>query len=470
MPGTRGILKMLDFEKINSLSAGRATKEKDFYRVLKSIDEMDPARGLALEDAALLLKTEDKGLLPILYKKANEVKERIFGKRVVMFAPLYLSNYCVNGCLYCGFRNSGEKTSRKALTPAEVALEARALTAMGFKRVLLVTGEDPRWGVDYIISCVRAVYEETEMRIVHLNAPPVDVNSLRALKEAGVGVFQVFQETYHRETYKVMHPFGAKSDFDFRLAVMDRAVEAGFEDLGIGPLLGLYDYRFDCLAAIAHSQYLYAKYGAHAHTLSIPRLKPAKGSAMPDLPHEVNDEELKKIVAVFRLAVPTAGVVVSTRETAELRKELLHIGASQISAASRTEPGGYTGGEKNKDAAEASAAGQFSLSDHRGISEVMSSILAEGYVPSLCTTCYRVGRTGAKFSAVTGAGEMEKNCSANAALTLQEFISDHRANGMKAPMEEAIKKCLLDIKDDTLREKVIKKLGEIEKGKRDIFI
>jgi 2-iminoacetate synthase len=266
-----------------------------------------------------------------------------------------------------------------------------------------------------------------------------------------------------------MHPFGAKSDFDFRLGVMDRAVEAGFDDLGIGPLLGLYDYRFDCLATIAHSQYLYAKYGAHAHTLSIPRLKPAEGSAMPDLPHEVSDDELKKIVAVFRLAVPTAGVVVSTRETAELRKELLHIGASQVSAASRTEPGGYTGG-KDEAAAEATAAGQFSLSDHRGISEVMSSILAEGYVPSLCTTCYRVGRTGAKFSAVTGAGEMGKNCSANAALTLQEFISDNRANGMKAPMKEAIKKCLVDIKDDALREKIIKKLGEIEKGKRDIFI
>jgi len=460
---------MLDFEKINYLSAGRATGKDDFRRILKSIDEMDPAKGLALEDAALLLKTEDKGLLSDLYKKANEVKERIFGKRVVMFAPLYLSNYCVNGCLYCGFRNSGKKTPRKALTPAEVVKEARALTAMGFKRVLLVTGEDPRWGIDYIISCVRAVYEETEMRIVHLNAPPVDVDSLRVLKEAGVGVFQVFQETYHRETYKVMHPFGAKSDFDFRLGVMDRAVEAGFDDLGIGPLLGLYDYRFDCLATIAHSQYLYAKYGAHAHTLSIPRLKPAEGSAMPDLPHEVSDDELKKIVAVFRLAVPTAGVVVSTRETAELRKELLHIGASQVSAASRTEPGGYTGG-KDEAAAEATAAGQFSLSDHRGISEVMSSILAEGYVPSLCTTCYRVGRTGAKFSAVTGAGEMGKNCSANAALTLQEFISDNRANGMKAPMKEAIKKCLVDIKDDALREKIIKKLGEIEKGKRDIFI
>ncbi len=464
---------MLDFEKIKGLAKGKATAKKDFYQVLETLDSVDPAKGLDIEEAAILLNTENETLLAELYKKANEVKERIFGKRIVMFAPLYLSNYCVNGCLYCGFRNSGEPMPRKALTPAEVVREARALTAMGFKRVLLVTGEDPRWGVDYIISCVRAVYKETGMRIVHLNAPPVDVAPLRALKEAGVGVLQVFQETYHRETYKVMHPFGKKSDFDFRLNVMDRAVSAGFDDLGIGPLLGLYDYRFDCLATIAHSRYLYDTYGAHAHTLSIPRLRPAAGSALPDLPYEVSDEELKKIVAFFRLAVPTAGVVVSTRESAELRKQLLHIGASQLSAASRTDPGGYTEGEgpgeEENRLEEASGTGQFSTSDHRGLTEVMSSIIAEGYVPSLCTTCYRVGRTGTKFSTMTGSGDMEKNCSANAALTLKEFISDHRGNGLKAPLEEAIKMCLAHIKDPALKEKVVKKLGEIERGKRDLF-
>jgi len=461
---------MLDFKKIKDLAEGGPTNKIDFQRVMANLDNADRAKGLSLEEAALLLNTKDRDLLSLLYKKANEVKERVFGKRIVMFAPLYLSNYCVNGCLYCGFRNSGEKTGRKALTPDEVVREARALTKMGFKRVLLVTGEDPRWGLDYIISCVRAVYKETDMRIVHLNAPPVDVASLRALKEAGVGVFQVFQETYHRDTYKVMHPFGAKSDFDYRLNVMDRAVEAGFDDLGIGPLLGLYDYRFDCLATIAHSQYLYARYGAHAHTLSIPRLRPAEGSALTELPFEVDDEELKKIVAVFRLAVPTAGVVVSTRESAELRKELLHIGASQLSAASRTDPGGYTGDEKDKGAEkETPGAGQFSTNDHRGLAEVMGSIITEGYVPSLCTTCYRVGRTGGKFSAITGSGEMEKNCSANAVLTLKEFIADHRANGLKAPIEETIKRCLLDIKDESLKQKIMKKLSEIEGGKRDLF-
>ncbi len=456
---------MLDFHKITRLAAGPATTERDFKEALESVEGINLEEGLGLEEAALLLKTEDKDLLSLLYKKAGEVKEAVFGKRVVLFAPLYLSNYCVNGCLYCGFRNSKDETPRKALTPSEVVREAQALTAMGFKRVLLVTGEDPRWGVDYIISCVRAVYKETGMRIVHLNAPPVDVASLRALKEAGVGVFQAFQETYHRETYAAMHPFGKKSDFDYRLGVMDRAVAAGFDDLGIGPLLGLYDYKFDSLATIAHSRYLYKKYGAQAHTLSIPRLRPAEGSNLSKIPYEVSDEELKKIVAVFRLAVPTAGVVVSTRETAALRKTLLHIGASQLSAASRTDPGGYTEAE----AETSDKTRQFDTSDHSGLAEVMSAIAAEGFVPSLCTTCYRIGRTGKKFSSITGTGEMEKNCSANAALTLKEFIADHRDETLEPSLKEAIKKCLDEITDPLMKKAVIKKLHEIDSGKRDIY-
>ncbi len=465
---------MLDFKKITTLTASGPTTKKDFREVLQSIESSNPAEGLTLEAAALLLNTRAKDLLGELYKKAAEVKERVFGKRVVLFAPLYLSNYCVNGCLYCGFRNAEDKTPRKALTPAEVVTEARALTDMGFKRVLLVTGEDPRWGVDYIISCVKAVYAETDMRIVHLNAPPVGVAELRALKEAGVGVFQAFQETYHRETYAKMHPFGAKSDFDYRLTVMDRAVSAGFHDLGIGPLLGLYDYKFDCLATIAHSAYLYHKYGAHAHTLSIPRLRHAEGAHLSEVPFEVGDEELKKIVAVFRLSVPTAGVVVSTRESAALRKTLLHIGASQLSAASRTDPGGYTERPDTETIEpevkeEKTGTTQFDTADHRGLGEVMRSIAVEGFIPSLCTTCYRRGRTGAAFTNITGAGKMGKNCSANAALTIKEFIADHRDDTLKAPLEEVIQKCLAEIKDPAMKKDVIKKLHEIDNGKRDIY-
>ena len=457
---------MLDFDRIEDLAKRGPSTETEVRRVLSRLDTSAWKEGLGLEDAAVLLNTEDKALLETIFRKAGEVKERVFGRRAVLFAPLYLSNYCVNGCLYCGFRNSGEELARKALTPEEAAREARALVAMGFKRVLLVTGEDPRYGIDYIVSCVRAVYENSGMRIVHLNAPPVDVDSLRALKKAGVGVFQVFQETYHRPTYRKMHPFGKKSDFHYRLTVMDRAVAAGFDDLGLGPLLGLYDYRFDCLATIAHSRHLFERYGAHAHTLSIPRLRPAPGSALGDMPYEVSDEDLRKVVAVFRLAVPTAGVVVSTREAPELRSELLGIGASQLSAASRTDPGGYA----EEDEAGASKS-QFNTNDHRGLIEVMRSIADEGYVPSLCTTCYRVGRTGPKFTGITGSGNMERLCTANAALTLKEFLLDQngKMNGMRAPMEKALERCLDEIRDPELKKTVIEKIKELERGKRDLF-
>jgi len=461
---------MLDFEKIKCLSKRGPSTEGEVRQVLSRLDSKDWKEGLDLEEASILLNAEDPSPLEAIYKKAGEVKERVFGSRAVLFAPLYLSNYCVNGCLYCGFRSSGDPAQRRALTPEEAAREARALVAMGFRRVLLVTGEDPRFGIDYIVSCVRAVYENSGMRIVHLNAPPVDVDSLRVLKNAGVGVFQVFQETYHRPTYKKMHPFGKKSDFDFRLTVMDRAVAAGFDDLGLGPLLGLYDYRFDCLATIAHSRRLFEKYGAHAHTLSIPRLRPAPGSALGAVPFNVTDEDLKKITAVFRLAVPTAGVVVSTREAPELRSTLLHLGASQLSAASRTDPGGYAEEETEGEKREGSR-GQFTTNDHRGLVEVMGSIAREGLVPSLCTTCYRVGRTGPEFTEITGSGQMEKFCTANAALTLKEFLLDQngKTNGMRAPMEKALEKCLHEIKDPGLKQKVLNKMKEMEKGRRDLF-
>ncbi len=340
--------------------------------------------------------------------------------------------------------------------------EARLLESMGFKRVLLVTGEDPRWGIDYMVSAIKAVYENTGMRIVHLNAPPMDKESFREIKKAGVGVFQAFQETYHRDTYKLMHPAGRKSDFDWRLTVMDRAVGAGFRDVGIGPLLGLYDYRFDCLATIAHSKHLYTKYGAHAHTISVPRLRPAAGSGLRETPVPVTDTELKKIVAVFRLAVPTAGVVVSTREPAGLRSVLMHSGASQMSAASRTDPGGYSVNKRP-------SLEQFSTNDHRSLAEVMKSIIDEGFVPSLCTTCYRVGRTGAEFMEKTASGGMEKFCSANAALTLKEFLTDYSRNGMKGDLERAIRLSLGEIKDPAMRKAVQERLKEIEDGRRDLF-
>ncbi len=445
----------IDSEKISALAALNEPREKEALAVL---EKASAAKGLSLEEAALLLSIKEPGLLNELFRRAGEVQEKVFGRRIVLFAPLYLSNYCTNGCTYCGFRSQNRDMQRRALTVDEAVSEAKALEGMGFKRVLLVTGEDPRWGLDYIVSCIRAIYERTGMRIVHVNAPPMDTDSLRELKNAGAGVYQSFQETYHRPTYALMHPSGRKKDFVFRCDVMDRAMEAGFGDVGIGPLFGLYDYRFDSLASIAHSEHLFKTYGTHAHTISIPRLRPAE-AGLSEAPHRVSDEELKKVVAVFRLSVPSAGIVASTREPAEFRASLIHIGATQLSAASRTNPGGYAG-EKSLE--------QFSTNDHRSLAEVIRSIIDEGLLPSLCTTCYRVGRTGHEFTDRTIAGEMEKFCQANAVLTLKEYLLDHCQNGSREALQKAIDEGLKDV-DTGLRKALMEKLDEIEAGERDLF-
>jgi 2-iminoacetate synthase len=353
-----------------------------------------------------------------------------------------------------------------------VIKEAKALENIGFKRILLICGEAPGISsLDYIVASVKAIYKGTGIRIVHINVPPLDVYGFRRLKEAGVGVYQAFQETYHRLTYRYMHPSGKKRDYEFRLKTMDRAIKGGFEDVGIGTLLGLYDYRYDCLATITHSKYLYKRYGTHAHTISVPRLRPAQGSAISDIPFKVSDEEFKKIVAVYRLAVPSAGIVVSTRESSELRDEVVRSGASQISAGSKTDPGGYTlDAEVSEGGVKKKVIEQFSTKDRRAVSEVIKSIIKDGLLPSLCTSCYRVGRTGKEFMKKTLTGDMKRFCNANAILTLQEYILDYAKDGVKDAGMHAIERELEYIREPSLKAEVLKKLIEIRKGKRDIYL
>lgn len=428
--------------------------------VLNVIEKAGAGAGLCLEETACLLSVEDAGLLRLINDKAAELKQRLFGKRVVLFAPLYLSNICSNGCVYCGFRAANKDMARRALTVDEAVREAQAIESMGFKRVLLVNGEDPERGIDYIAAVVKAIYAKTGMRIIHVNAAPMTVDEFRELKAVGVGVYQSFQETYHRPTYAKVHPTGKKRDYDWRLSVMDRAAEAGFGDVGIGPLLGLYDYKFDCLAAVAHSIHLFETFGAHSHTISIPRLRPADGAALTDVMHPVSDNDLKKIVSVLRLAVPPAGVVVSTRESAPLRAELVNMGATQLSAASRTNPGGY-GNEATLE--------QFSTNDRRTLAEVMRSVADDGLLPSLCTTCYRVGRTGHEFTEKTMAGGMSRLCQANAILTLKEYLEDYGSNGSDAALRKALAASIEEIDDHATKRAVLDKLKEIEAGKRDLY-
>ncbi|NOY53353.1 MAG: [FeFe] hydrogenase H-cluster radical SAM maturase HydG [Deltaproteobacteria bacterium] len=426
------------------------------------LEQSRQGKPLDLLEAAVLLSIEEPALIDRLYETAREVKERVFGKRIVLFAPLYISNRCVNNCLYCGFRRENREAERKTLPIPGIVEEARALYDGGYRRVLLVAGEGSGSSIDYLCDAVSAIYRETPIRIVHVNAAPMDEDDFRRLKGAGAGVYQCFQETYHPETYARMHPSGPKSDYERRLSVMDRAVAAGFGDVGMGALFGLYDDRFEVLALIAHARYLEERFGVGPHTVSVPRLQPAAGSALQSVPCPVSDEAFKKIVAVFRLAVPYAGVVVSTREGAALRDEVIRIGVSQISAGSRTDIGGYA------HAKEETGTAQFSLSDGRNLDEVIAAILDHGLEPSLCTACYRSGRTGEAFRAVAESGRVRDFCEANALFSLMEYFKDHGTEKTRAAVHEQIVARVTQLKDDAFRREVEKGLDRVARGEEDV--
>jgi 2-iminoacetate synthase len=359
--------------------------------------------------------------------------------------------------MYCGFRKGNKNAKRKTLTVDEVILEASLLAKRGYKRLLLVASEHPKIaGIDYLEKIINAIYKNTDIRILHVNVAPMSVEDFRRLKACGVGVYQCFQETYHVPTYRCMHPTGPKADYEWRLKVMDRAIEAGFEDIGMGVLLGLYDWRWDITALIAHCRRLIKKYGFGPHTLSVPRVQPASGSKVKDLPYRVSDEDLKKIVAIFRLSLPYVGVVVSTREPAELRDELLLIGASQISAGSRTSPWGYV---------EESDTEQFEIGDRRSLEEVIDKIATLGLIPSLCTACYREGRSGERFRQLAQRKAIKNFCHENALLTLKEYIEDYASDSVK---EHLIKR----LEEETTRSHngLWEKFKLIEQGKRDIHV
>ncbi len=457
---------MADFlcDAEDALGRAKAPSPAELDDILSRAGEL---KGLSLSDAAKLLMIENEDALGAVYEKAAEVKSAVFGPRVVLFAPLYLSNYCSNDCLYCGFRKSNTTARRKALSPDEAVEQAKILSRTGFKRIILVAGEHPLYsGVDYLIKIAEEIYSRTDMRILHVNSAPVSVEDFKRLKSAGYGVYQCFQETYHKESYKVLHPTGKKSDFLYRLSVMDRALEAGFGDVGIGPLLGLYDYHYDALAAIAHSKHLEAKFGACAHTISVPRLKSAEGAEIKDAPYPVSDEDFRKIVAVYRLSVPQAGVVVSTREPAKLREECLLCGASQISAGSSTEPGGY--GRSTGGIPRDRSTSQFHLGDIRPLPEMARVIAEMGFLPSLCTACYRSGRQGNNYLHVASSGNLNELCTANALLSLKEYLIDVSPQPEGREIIEAALNRFLEEFKGKLKEDVKKKMKMVEKGERDV--
>lgn len=459
----------IDDARINAkLEAAGACDPKRIEEILAKAREM---RGLNSDDVAHLATIEDHELLQQLFHTARDVKQHIYGNRLVLFTPLYVSNLCANDCTYCAFRSSNRSIVRCALKQEQIVAETEALVDEGHKRVLLVAGEAyPKEGFDYILKAIDSVYSvklgRGEIRRVNVNVAPLSVDEFRQLKTRNIGTYQIFQETYHRETYKKVHLRGRKSDYDYRLGAMDRAFQGGIDDLGVGVLFGLTDWRFELLAMMQHIRHLEARFGVGPHTISVPRLEPATGSTIASQPpHAVSDQDFQKIVAILRLAVPYTGIIMSTRETADIRRETFALGVSQISAGSNTSPGGYAGEDMHT---ELQAEPQFSLGDHRSLDAVVRDVAELGYIPSFCTGCYRLGRTGADFMDLAKPGEIKTHCDPNGLSSFLEYLLDYASSGTLSMGERCITESLANMTGEPLRRAEVM-LAKVRQGKRDVF-
>ncbi|MFZ5816510.1 MAG: [FeFe] hydrogenase H-cluster radical SAM maturase HydG [Bacillota bacterium] len=429
-------------------------------RVREILERAALAKGLEPADVATLLMIEERPMLEDLFRTALHVKQKIYGDRIVLFAPLYVSNHCVNDCTYCGYRVQNQ-IPRRRLSMEELAEEVRVLQGMGHKRLALEAGEDPvNADIDYIVECIRTIYASGDIRRINVNIAAASVEEYVKLKEAEIGTYLLFQETYHRPTYARVHPRGPKHDYDWHTTALGRAQEAGIDDVGAGVLFGLYDYRYEVLALLLHARHLEERFGVGPHTISVPRLKPAAGMDLADYPYLVNDEEFKKLVAIIRLAVPYTGMILTTRERPELREEVLRLGISQISAGSCTGVGGY---HENKVPA------QFETGDHRSPDEVLRWLCEGGYLPSYCTACYRQGRTGDRFMQLAKSGQIANLCQANALMTFQEFLEDYASPETRAVGEQTVAGHLARIPNPRAREATAIRLERIRRGERDLF-
>lgn len=435
----------------------------------KIVDKAREARGLEPYEVAVLLQTQDETVWQKVFAAANEVKEKIYGKRMVLFAPLYISDYCINNCRYCGYRRDN-KFIRRRLSWEELEREVRILESLGHKRLAVEAGEDPvHCPLDYVLEVIRRIYQITgkngSIRRVNVNIAATTVEEYRELKKAGIGTYILFQETYHRPTYAYMHPSGPKADYNWHTTAMDRAMEAGIDDVGLGVLFGLYEYKFEVLGLLYHARHLEETFGVGPHTISVPRLRPAKGVSLDKFPHLVPDEDFKKIVAVIRLAVPYTGMIISTRETPEFRAVLLKLGISQLSAGSCTGVGGY--GRHYIE--EQDDTPQFEIGDHRHPDEVIQDLCRQGYLPSYCTACYRRGRTGERFMALAKTGQIQNVCQPNALLTFQEYLLDYASPETRKIGEETMERYLAEIPSVAVREETVRRLERIKAGERDLY-
>lgn len=424
-------------------------------------------KGLSHREAALLLECDDPAIIERIYSLANEIKHRFYGNRIVMFAPLYLSNYCVNGCVYCPYHAKNKTICRKKLTQEEIRAEVIALQDMGHKRLALEAGEHPLMNpIEYILESIKTIYsikhKNGAIRRVNVNIAATTVENYRRLHDAGIGTYILFQETYNKENYEKLHPTGPKSNYAFHTEAMDRAMQGGIDDVGIGVLFGLETYRYDFVGLLMHAEHLEAVYGVGPHTISLPRLCPADDVDTADFENAVPDEIFYRIVAVTRIAVPYTGMIISTRESAHSRERLLEIGITQISGGSRTSVGGYVGEEPEE---ENSA--QFDIADQRSLDEVVGWLLDLNHIPSFCTACYREGRTGDRFMTLLKNGQISNCCLPNALITLKEYIRDYASPATREKGEAMIKRLLADVPNERVRSRAQEYMAKIENGERD---
>jgi len=459
-------IKVIDEELIHTqLEAGWSKSKEEVLAVVAKAKE---GRGIEPEEAAALLQTEDPELIEEIFQEARRVKLKIYGKRLVLFAPLYLSNDCVNNCQYCGFRRDNPLISRKRLTPEEIREQVKELENLGHKRLLLECGESPLSDIAFVEEAIATVYATKngtgEIRRVNVNIAATTIDHYRRLKAAKIGTYQLFQETYHRATYEALHD-GPKRDYERQILAHDRAQEAGLDDIGLGVLFGLYDYKFEVMGLLYHARHLEKRFGVGPHTISVPRWRPAAGVDF-EPPYLVSDESFKKLVAILRLAVPYTGMIISTRESVEMRTEAFSLGISQTSAGSRTSPGAYgqNGGGQGMAQSE-----QFQIADHRPPDEVIRSICELGYLPSFCTACYRRGRTGKEFMDMAKPGDIQGLCAPNAILTFKEYLLDYAPPETRRAGEKSLRCHIGELPAGSLREETERRLHRIENGTRDLY-
>ena len=431
------------------------------------LEKARACKGLTHREAALLLECNDPDLTERMFRLANEIKHRFYGNRIVMFAPLYLSNYCVNGCVYCPYHAKNRTISRKKLTQEEIRAEVIALQDMGHKRLALEAGEHPlKNPIEYILESIETIYsikhKNGAIRRVNVNIAATTVENYRRLRDAGIGTYILFQETYNKSNYEALHPTGPKSDYAWHTEAMDRAMQGGIDDVGIGVLFGLETYRYDFVGLLMHAEHLEATYGVGPHTISLPRLCKADDVDTDDFENAVPDDIFYKIVAVTRIAVPYTGMIISTRESVRSRERLLELGITQISGGSRTSVGGYVSPEPEE---ENSA--QFDIADHRSLDEVVEWLLDLDHIPSFCTACYREGRTGDRFMTLLKNGQISNCCLPNALMTLKEYIRDYASPATRAKGEAMIKRLLEDVPNERVRNKASEYLSRIDNGDRD---